>query len=186
MKLKTIKRNSNSKGETNRLRREGYIPAIMYHNGKPGNSIAVSNAEFQAFLREVVPGHLPTQKFTLAIEGGKDVSVLVKEIQYHPTTYNVLHLDFEELDKDVNVNVKVPIVCTGVLDCVGIKLGGNLRQVIRHLPVRCLPKDIPTNFAINISDMTLGDKRRLKDLAIPQTVRPLKPMNEVAVLIARK
>lgn len=186
MKLKTIKRDSKSKGETNRLRREGFIPAIMYHNGKPGHAIAVSNAEFQAFLREVKTGHLPTQRFTLVDEQGKEVSVLIKEIQYHPTTYNVLHLDFEELDAGVSVNVKVPIVCTGVLDCVGIKLGGSLRQVIRHLPVRCLPRDIPTNIELNIKDMALGDKKRLKDLSIPQTVRPLMPLNEVAILIARK
>lgn len=186
MRLNTIKRTLNTKGENNRLRREGYIPAIMYHNGKPGHSIAVSNAEFQAFLRNVVPGHLPTQIFTLVDASGKEITGLVKEIQYHPTTYNILHLDFEELDKGVEVNVKVPIVCTGVLDCAGIKLGGVLRQVIRHLQVRCLPKDIPTSIEFNIKDMALGDKRRLRDLPIPQTVRPLKELKEVAILIARK
>ena len=186
MRLNTIKRKASARGETNRLRREGFIPAIMYHNGKPGHSVAVKNADFQAFLREIVPGHLPTQKFTLVDEKGKEISCLVKEIQYHPTTYNILHLDFEELDKDVAVNVKVPIVCTGTLDCVGIKLGGVLRQVIRHLQVRCLPRDIPHNIQFNVASMNLGEKRRLSDLPIPETVRPLIPLKEVAVLIARK
>lgn len=186
MKLKTIKRDSNSKGETNRLRREGFIPAIMYHNGKPGHAIAVNDAEFQAILRTVKPGHLPTQRFTLVDAQGKETSSLIKEIQYHPTTYRVLHLDFEELDAGVAVNVKVPIVCTGVIDCVGLKVGGVLRQVIRHLPVRCLPKDIPTSFELDIREMNLGDKKRLRDLSIPQTLRPLQELKEVAILIARK
>lgn len=185
MKLKTIKRDPNKKSETNRLRREGFIPAIMYHNGKAGDAVAVSAAEYDAIIRSIKPGHLPTQKITLVFEG-KNVDCVIKEIQYHPTTYRVLHLDFEHLDAGVPVNVKVPIECTGVLDCVGIKLGGVLRQVIRHLPVRCLPKDIPGSFQVDTTSLNLGDSVRLKHLAIPETVRPLKALNEVAVVVARK
>lgn len=185
MKLNAIKRDTSKKSEAKRLRREGYIPAIMYHNGKAGDAIAVTNAEYEALIRALKPGHLPTQKITLDFDG-KTVDCVIKEIQYHPTTYRILHLDFEQLDSNVQVNVKVPIECTGVLDCLGIKLGGVLRQVIRHLPVRCLPKDIPTSFELNTTRLNLGDSVRLKDLTIPQTVRPLKPMNEVAVVIARK
>ncbi len=186
MKLNMIKRESKTKGETNRLRREGFIPANMYHNGKPGHSVAVNDAEFQAHLRAVKPGHLPTQKFTLVGADGKETTCLIKEIQYHPTTYKVIHLDFEELDEGVPVNVKVPIVCTGVLDCAGIKVGGVLRQVIRHCPVRCMPKDIPTSFKLDIKEMNLGDKKRLRDLNLPDSVRPLKELKQVAILIARK
>ncbi len=112
--------------------------------------------------------------------------MILKDIQYDPTNYSIIHLDFEELLDDVPVNVKVPIECTGVVDCTGVKLGGILRQVIRHLRVRCLPKDMPSFFQVDVKAMGIMDVKRLADLNIPQTVRPLADMNEVAVVIAKR
>jgi large subunit ribosomal protein L25 len=185
MKLEAIKRKAHLKSETNRLRREGFIPAIIYHNGKPGEPLAVNESEYQALVRQVKKGHLSTTKITLT-GAGNDTQAILKEIQYHPTTYNVLHLDFEQLDKDVPVNVKVPIECAGVMDCVGVKLGGTLRQKLRHLKVRCLPGDIPDAFTLNVKNLALGKSLRLNDIAIPETVRPLARMKEIAVSVARR
>ncbi len=100
--------------------------------------------------------------------------------------YSVIHLDFEELHSDVPVTVKVPIEMTGVVDCIGVKLGGILRQVIRHVKVRCLPKDIPSCFYLDVKSLDLRQSRRLNDLEIPETLRPLVDLNEVAVLIAKR
>jgi large subunit ribosomal protein L25 len=95
-------------------------------------------------------------------------------------------MDFEELADDVPVNVKVPIECAGIVDCIGIKLGGVLRQVIRSLKVRCLPKDIPNAFVIDIRSMNQRETRRLSDLNIPESIRPLVDLNEVAVAIVKR
>lgn len=185
MKLETIKRNAQLKSETNRLRREGFVPAVIYHNGKAGDSIAVKDSEYQAIVRQLKPGHLPTQKISLQLEG-KEIQAIIKEIQYHPTTYNVLHLDFEQLDDKVPVNVKVPIECTGVMDCIGVKLGGVLRQNLRHIKVRCLPKDIPDRFKLNVRELGMGQALRLGDIEIPQSVRPLARLKEVCVSVGKR
>ncbi len=186
MKLTTAKRSTDKKSELTKLRLAGMIPAIVYHKGQSGEPIAVQRAEYDAIIRQVKAGHLSTQKITLVDENGKEKTVILKEIQYHPTTYVVLHLDFEELHEKTPVNVKVPIECKGVVDCVGIKLGGVLRQVIRSLKVRCLPKDIPDAFKVDVQPLGIKESRRLSDLTIPETVRPLADLSEVAVVIAKR
>jgi large subunit ribosomal protein L25 len=186
MKITYKQRSAEKKTETLKLRREGFIPAVIYHKGKEGESVAVNNIEFKAHLRHVVPGRLSTQMFTLFDQNGKERKAVLKEIQYHPTTYDVIHLDFEELHNDVHVNVKVPIECTGTADSPGIKLGGVLRQPIRYLRVRCLPKDIPSAFLLDVKTMGERDVRRLSDLKIPETVRPLADMHQVAVVMVKR
>ncbi len=185
MKLNTKTRNTNSKSESKRLRREGYIPANLYRQGNDGEGIAISATEFKAILREIKPGHLPTTLFQLVGADKNEKRVIIKEIQYD-ILYEVIHLDFEELVAEHQINVKIPVECIGVNDCVGIKLGGVLRQVIRHVKVRCLPKDLPTFFQLDVKELNMKQSKRLSDLSIPETVRPLMDLNEVIVVIAKR
>lgn len=186
MKLQVLKRGTLKKSEINKIRREGDIPAVLYVKGKETENILIKGAEFQSLLRTVAPGRLSTLVFTLVGENGKEHKAILKEIQYEPTSYRVQHLDFEELFSDQKVNVKVPIECTGVVDCVGVKLGGVLRQVIRTLRVRCLPKDIPNVLQVDVRNLALFESKRLKDLAIPESVMALADLNEVAVVVAKR
>lgn len=187
MKLKLIKREAaGKKGESNRLRREGKIPAIVYQRGSAGDNIAVESSEFNAILRQLQPGRLSTTIFTLEGSDGKSFRAILKDIQYNPVNYNVVHLDFEGLVDDVEININVPIEFVNAMDCVGMKLGGVPRQVIRHLKVRCLPKDIPQVFKLDIKELGLYDTRRLSHLDIPNTVKPLADLKEVVVTIAKR
>lgn len=143
-------------------------------------------AEFSARMRQVVPGRLATTRFLLVGEDGKERGVVIKEIQYHPTTYNVLHVDFEELIDGVAISVKIPIEFVGGAECQGVKQGGFLRQVIRGLRVRCTPDKMPEVLRLNVQPMTMKETRRLSDLDVPEGVRPLVDMHEVLVVVAKK
>jgi large subunit ribosomal protein L25 len=186
MKLQVCKRNLLKKSETKRIRREGGIPCALYVRGKATDTMTVQGSEFSVLMRGLQPGRLSTAIFTLVDEQGKMHKAILKEIQYEPTTYAVVHLDFEELFDDVKVKLKVPIECIGIVDCVGIKLGGVLRQVLRHVSVCCLPKDIPSTFQLDVKSLALFESKRLSDIEIPQTIRPLTNLNEVAVVIAKR
>lgn len=186
MKLKSIARTAGAKSETNRLRREGFIPIILYVRGKEGEALAVKSSEFVSYLRNIKQGHLPTTVFTLVDEKGRERRVITKDIQYDITTYEVKHLDFEELLDDHKINIKVPIECIGAADCPGIKLGGVLRQVIRHVRVRCLPKDLPSFFELDVKELAIKQYKRLSDLIIPETVCPLMGLNEVVAVIVKR
>ena len=118
---------------------------------------------------------------------GKTISAIVKDIHYHPTTYVPQHIDFLVLETDTAVSVNVPIVVLGAAECPGIKLGGFARQPIRALTVKCLPKDIPQQFFLNIQDLQLAQSKRLSDIEVPSSVKPMaKNMNEVAIVIAKR
>lgn len=186
MELHIKKRAAEKKSQAKALRREGQIPAVIYHRSKEAEAVSIDEKAFTVILRGVQPGRLCTTVFTLLGEKGAKRRAILKDIQYNPVTYEVIHLDFEELIDDITVNVKVPIECVGIADCVGIKLGGFLRQVKRHLRVNCLPKDIPSHFQLDISEMVLYNSKRMKDLTIPNTLRPLANMNEVVVVIAKR
>ena len=186
MKLNVEKRAGDKKSESKRLRREGNIPAVVYVRGKESETITVNGVEFTALLRNVVPGRLSTTVFELAEGKSKSRKAILKDIQYNPVNYNVIHLDFEDLVEDAKISVNVPIELVGTVDCVGVKLGGFIRQVIRHLRVRCLPKDLPHYFQLDVKNLGLWEAKRLADLELPQTIRPLADLNEVAVTIAKR
>jgi large subunit ribosomal protein L25 len=185
MKLSANERTSQTKSDINQLRREGKVPAVLYSPGKKGQLLTIDKAEFKGILREIKSGRLSTTVFTL-VSNGKERKAVIKDIQYQPTTYDVIHLDFQELVKDVPISVKVPISCTGVVDCAGIKLGGFLRQVIRCVTVECLPHLIPTEFVIDVKDLGIRQTKRLRDLTLPAGVKALAPMDEVVVVIAKR
>jgi large subunit ribosomal protein L25 len=184
MKLTVSKRTSATKSAIKMIRREGDIPAIIYGLGQAVEKITVKGLEFQAILRNLPQGQLATSVFNLHMDG-KTRKAIVKDIQYNVASYNVEHIDFLLLADDQAVTVNVPIQILGVSECPGIKLGGTFRQVIRTLKVCCLPKHIPSEFQIDIRDLNIAQSKRLSDIAIPEKVRVLSPLNEVAVVIAK-
>ena len=186
MKLSVKSRGAERKSESRTIRREGDIPAVIYGKGMENRSVAVNGADFGAALRHITKGHLPTTVFTLVGEDGKEMRAVVKDVQYHPTSYKILHVDLEALQDDVAISVNVPIECTGVAECSGIKLGGVLRTVIRRLRVKCLPKDMPAFFELDVRKLAMKGTKRLRDIALPANVQPLQDLNEVAVVIAKR
>ena len=173
------------KGDLNKLRREGKIPAILYGRGPSATPIYVSKEDVDAILRQAQSGSLPTTLFELQCDG-KTEKALIKEIQYHRTNYGIEHIDFAAVSDDKPVSVNVPIQLAGIGECVGVKLGGFVRHVIRNLKVSCMLKDVPKEFVLDVRDMQIAQTKRLSDLSLPEGVRPMAKMNEVAVVIAKK
>lgn len=185
MKLTLQKRTNATKGETNRLRREGHIPAVLYDSKGEASTVSLQKDELQAILRTLKPGLLSTTVFHLNVDG-KQFKGIIKDVQYHVATYDIQHIDFLQLSDHQPVTVNVPIQLVGVADCAGVKLGGFLRQVIRELKVECLPKDIPQTFTVDVRDLGLAQSKRLSDIAMPANVKACAMMSEVAVLVGKK
>ena len=186
MKLTISQRLAKSKSDIKQARINGKILAVLYVRGQSSETFVVDTREFDSILRQMKRGRLATTKITLVDEKGEERLAVIKDIQYHVTTYDVLHLDFEELLDQVKIKVNVPIECTGVVDCVGVKLGGVLRQVIRCLKVQCLPKDLPEFFEIDVKSLGIKQSKKLKDIAIPSSVCPLDSLEEVAIIVAKR
>ncbi len=186
MKLNFKNREKLGKGTAKRLRREAQIPAIVYDLGKESKPVVISEEEFSAALRSTVRGHLPTTVFTLTGEDGQSFRAVVKDIEYHKTTYQILHLDFERLLEDKPVNVKVPIEFSGEDACVGVKLGGVLRPVIRYCRVSCPSEKIPASFKIEVSDLGMRSSKRISDIVMAEGIKPLVDTKQVCVTVAKR
>jgi len=185
MELIVTSREGKKKSEAKRIRREGNIPAILYSRGQESKKIVIDGVLFNKFLRKMVPGTLASQIFTLNFEG-KSMRTLVKDVQYKITTYDVIHLDFDELVDGKYVTLNVPIRCVGVADCVGVKLGGVLRQSIRFIRIRVLPKNIPSHFELNVSNLDIAETIKLSTIELPSDASAISDLKEVAVVVARR
>lgn len=185
MKLSYFSRTTGKKGDVNKLRREGKIPCVLYGQNQPGTPICIKKEELEAILRDLRPGLLPTTVFELH-DGHKTHKALIKEIQYHRTSYAVEHIDFYPVSDQNPIAVSIPIRLVGIAECAGVKLGGFVRHVIRHLKVSCLLKDVPQELTLDIRELQIAQSKRLSDIPLPQGIRPLAKMNEVAVVIAKK
>jgi large subunit ribosomal protein L25 len=181
MQLTVSKREEKPK----KLRRNSKIPAVLYGAGKENEHLVVDRAEYEAHLRKLKEGEVLTTVFELKLEN-EIVKAVIKDVPYHRTTYKIEHIDFLRLSDDVKVKLRVPIRFTGSSDCVGVKSGGVLKQAIRSVKVICLPKDIPSEVYIDVSDIGLLENKSLAHVKIPENVKPLISLNEVVAIVAKR
>lgn len=185
MKFEVQERASNQKSEAKRLRREGSIPAVLYGMEEESKSISIKAAEMEKALRSIEPQLLATTLFDLEM-GKKTQKAIIKDVHYHPVSYQILHVDFQVFAEDKPIAVNVPIKLQNMADCAGVKLGGFIRHVIRSLKVRCLGRDLPKEFHLDLLNLKIAEVLRLSDISIPEGVKPVAKMNEVAVVISKK
>lgn len=185
MKFAAYERLGNTKGETNKIRREGDIPAVLYGPKFANKNIFIKGVDFTATLRNIKKGSLGALCFSISF-GDTTYSAVVKDIQYDIITYKPIHIDFEVVDHADTVSVNVPIELKHAAECQGVKLGGALRQVIRHLKVRCHPKKIPKSFSLDVENLKVGESLKLDDIELPEAVSTVAKMQEVAVVVAKR
>ena len=185
MKLKISKREGKRKSEISQMRHKGDIPGILYGQGVDNVKICIGGEEFQTALRQMKKGFLPTMIFEFELDG-KAIKAIAKDIHYHPVTYQIQHVDLLVLQDKVPVKVNVPLDFDGEADCVGIKLGGFLRPVLRHVRVECLPKDLPKEFKVDVREMKINHSKRVSDLTMPASVKSLVASQAVVVTIAKR
>ena len=162
-KIEVSKRElSNKKSFVKNLRNNGEIPGVYYsHDSKESIPFMVT----QKVLREALKSNAQVYKINV---GNKLRDVIIKSMQYHPMTEEIVHIDLYGVDMDTKVTVKVPIIIIG--QAIGIKEGGVLNQNMTELEVECLPSDIPQNIEVDISDLGLGDALRLENITVSETL----------------
>jgi len=172
-------RNITGKNNCNRLRNDGFIPAVVYSHGK-SEAIKIQEKEFLNIFK----GHISESViFDLHIAGESDLMAYVKDFQKHPVTGRVLHLDIFKVTKSEKIKTHVPIELVGTP--AGIKLGGILKQVERELMIQCLPGNLPEKVTIDISQMVTGDTIHVSDIAHSSDYEILTTANNVVVAVER-
>jgi len=162
MNLKATQRETVGNGPSRALRREGKLPAILYGPNTDPVKLTIDRMDLDPILKI---GALTQQLLKLKIDGvDGTTNVMVKEIQKHPVSQNLLHLDFYQVSMDQKIKVMVPVVTTG--KSAGVEMGGMLQIIRRELEVFCLPDQIPENITIDITDLEIGDSFHLEELKL--------------------
>ena len=160
-KLISEKRADSGKGAARQLRFTGHVPAILYgHKEKP---IQLKLSEID--LRKIFQVSTDSPIVNLAVKGDKAASgnAIIREVQRHPTTGRVIHIDLQRIALDEKVRVQVPLILTG--DPIGVKeMGGILEHGLRELNITCLPSSIPESVVIEVEDLSIGDSIHVRDL----------------------
>ena len=147
---------SSKKSFVKELRSNGHIPGVYYsHDSKESIPFMVTLKN----LREALKSNSQVYKINV---GGKSRDVIMKTIQYHPITEQIIHIDLYGVKMDAKVTVKIPIMFTG--QSIGVKEGGVLNQSMTELDVACLPANIPQEIEVDISSLNLGDTLRIEDI----------------------
>jgi len=175
LKLAAQTRETAGKGSARSLRRDGFVPAVLYSKGAKTLSLTIKTDDVDKLI---ATGQATTGVLQLEVTGGDDNSprnVLIKEIQRHPYRDSIYHLDLLEIALDEEISVKVPIQVVG--ESIGITMGGILEFKRRELEVVCLPANIPDSIVIDISDMDVGDTVHVGSIQAPEGVTILQEVN---------
>lgn len=153
-----ILRTQTGKAETKKLRKTENVPCVVYGGESNLNFYAHKNS-----FRHLV--YTPDAHIVnLEIEGRK-LKLVMKDIQFHPVTDEIMHIDFIEINESKPVVIDIPLKITG--DSPGVKAGGKLRTKLRKLKVKGLIKEIPETLTVDISELQIGNSIKVGDLSYP-------------------
>ena len=180
--LKAHPRSQVQRAEVTKLRRAGRVPATIYGRlGKPQNLEVVLD-DINNLLSHSVSENLLVDLSVESDARSKRLA-LVQEIQHHPLTGTVVHIDFHEVAEDEKVTVSVPVETTG--EAAGVKTGGGtLEHVLHKVKVRCLPKDLPDQIVIDVSALEIGKAIHIGEVKPPAGVEILGDKHLTLVSVA--
>jgi large subunit ribosomal protein L25 len=166
IEIKVEPRETGAKGKTKSLRRAGKIPGIFYGPKSASVALAIDSRDFVARVAGIEGSHLI--RIASQAEALANKVALVKDMQFHPVTGAVQHVDFYEVDLAERITVKVPLHFIG--KAAGVVRGGILQPIVREIEVECLPMDIPEYIDVEVSALDIGDSLHASVLAIPSGV----------------
>jgi large subunit ribosomal protein L25 len=153
--VSAAKRVDLGKKEAKLSRAAGNVPCVVYGGKTIQHFTVKENA-----LNNLV--YTP-KVYSVAIDiEGTLINALIKDVQFHPVTDRILHVDFIELVPGQEVNTKIPVVFNG--NAIGVMNGGKLRKTLRKLSVRAIPENLPDNVTLEISKMKIGEKIYVRDV----------------------
>jgi large subunit ribosomal protein L25 len=163
-KLNVDIRKEHGTSAARRTRLQNKVPAVVYHSGIEATPLSVDKTSLNKALRT---GQMI---FEVNIED-KNQFVLVKEIQYHPVTDEIIHVDFQKVKEDEKISLEVAVRSSG--EAQGVKLGGLLVQMLNSVTIKCKPAEIPEFLEIDVTDMEMNTNLFVKDITLPTDVEML-------------
>lgn len=166
LEIRAAAREKKRKRDAKRLLRNGKIPGILYGPKTSSMPLELDKREFSTRVAGSEGSHLVRLKSESTALADK--VALVKDMQYHPISGDVIHADLYEVDLTAKITVNVPLHFVG--KAAGVVRGGILQPIVREIEVECLPLDIPAYFDVDVSALDIGDSVHVEELTMPADV----------------
>lgn len=161
---------TNAKAERN----AGQIPCVLY-GGKETSHFTINAIEFEKLV------NTPEVNFIELKQNGKSSKAVIKNVQFHPVTDHVLHVDFQEMMENKPVIMRLPIRLTG--NARGVLNGGKLLQKMRKIAVKAMPDALPAEIVVDVTEMRIGNSIKVGELGTTEGLEFLAPDNSVVCIV---
>ena len=167
--LKAIKRENSSTGSTNKLRENGFIPAILYGGKNPNQKISIEKKA----VRDIVNSdNFLSKVLELEIDGKKE-KVLPRDVAYHVVSEEPIHIDFMRVISGKKIILEIPVKFTNHPDSPGLKRGGVLNIVRRTVELKCPAENIPSDITVDLVGTDIGTSIKISSVKLPENVVPV-------------
>lgn len=139
------------------LRKKGLIPGVLYYAGEENVNISI---EKSVLFHAMQSG----QRIFEIVQEGDSQYTMIKQLQYHPVTDEVIHVDLMRVRRSEKITISVPLVLVG--ESIGVKEGGVLSQSLNQIEISCFPTDVPEQIELNIEDLELNSAKNVGDLEL--------------------
>lgn len=161
------KRDRKGTSSSRNIRREGFVPGIIYGAGKKEQTISLQKHEIAKNLEQDA---FYSQVLDISLEGKKE-QVILRDIQRHPAKREILHMDFQRVKADQKINVTIPLNFVNEDVAPGVKVdGGIISHLMTEIEIICLPADIPENITVDLIDLQIDQPMHLSELKLPNGV----------------
>ncbi len=170
MEFTAFPRTLQGTGASRRLRGAGKVPGVVYGADKAAQAIELDH---HALYRHLKMEAFHASILDMTYEGARQ-QVLLRDVQMHPFKQLVLHVDFQRVDKNKKIHMKVPLHFINAEICPGVKVGGGVvNHIINEVDIQCLPDHLPEYIEVNLDKLELGHSLHINDLALPEGVEPI-------------
>ena len=161
------------------MRRDGYIPSVIYGGSVENANIKVNEKEFRDLLAHSASENILV---TLEMDSGSQLAFL-KDTQYDALSGQMLHADFLAVSETTEITGTLPIELVG--EASGVKAGGQLEQMLYDIEITCLPKDLPELIEGDVVPLEVGDTLKVGALTFPEGVKPTLGDDVVVAMVAK-
>jgi large subunit ribosomal protein L25 len=167
-------------GVLKQMRREGYIPSVVYGGGSDNKNVKVHAKTFRDMLNNAASDSILV---TLDLGDSNSQLAFLQDVQQNAITGEILHVDFLAVNQDTSINAALPLELTGEPE--GVKAGGLLEQMLHSLDISCLPKDLPEGITADVSALEIGDALHISEVNFPEGVTPTLGGDVVVAILAK-
>ena len=157
-------------GASRRLRASGRVPGVIYGASKPAAPVELDH---NALLRHLKLEAFHASILDMTVEGSRD-RVLLRDFQMHPWKRQILHVDFQRVDPNKKIHMRVPLHFVNADIAPGVKTGGGVvTHTMNELEIQCLPDNLPEYIEVDLKGLELNDVLHVNDLKLPEGVEPV-------------